>query len=590
MSKHITFRMHAYSDAAGKTNPEAVRGGNEDNFYVDDNLSDEFPSHCESDVVKELGEYGLIMAVADGMGGMNAGEVASEIAVNTVQEFFGPGQINEENSNSHIARKKYLERVIVEADARIKQNSRNNPDHEGMGSTIILAWVVGNELTLSWCGDSRAYRFNPATGIQLISEDHSYVQELVKKGVLTYEQTFEHPQGNIVTRSLGDESKRAQPETRFFNVYDGDIILLCSDGLSGVLRDRKTYDGAGGYFPGDNLEDLIRNNSATMVGCREALWAAAEKADWYDNVTAILCEIISGAGPAPRVPVYDENPVDDSEVAPSEKPFWSRTIVHVTPKSLISLLVVIAILIGCVFAYKPLKEKLSHQRPDKENVDQVKDTNSVVLPEDTVTTKLFDDQPAQTGGQKDSKGNSAPKTEKTDKTGKTSDGEQGNENLIQKALGRNSSTDKGDGELTLAPPTTAPQSVNADNQNNLTGDGGVAEGEIKEKFMLVEWEVESGQTVHSFKKELDENWNWLLLNKEYSPQKENKIEAGKIYYFLGMKNSQKFDDFKKLFSTEVTVSKRSGDSISIQEGFEVSDILKKVEKNKVYVILGPKAQ
>ena len=594
MSKHITFRMHAYSDAAGKTNPEAVRGGNEDNFYVDDNLSDEFPSHCESDVVKELGEYGLIMAVADGMGGMNAGEVASEIAVNTVQEFFGPGQINEENSNSHNARKKYLEHVIVEADARIKQNSRNNPDHEGMGSTIILAWVFGNELTLSWCGDSRAYRFNPATGIQLISEDHSYVQELVKKGVLTYEQTFEHPQGNIVTRSLGDESKRAQPETRFFNVYDGDIILLCSDGLSGVLRDRKTYDGAGGYFPGDNLEDLIRNNSATMVGCREALWAAAEKADWYDNVTAILCEIISGAGPAPRVPVYDENPVDDSEVAPSEKPFWSRTIVHVTPKSLTSLLVVIAILIGCVFAYKPLKEKLSHQRPDKENVDLVKDTNSVVQPRDSSKTKLINDQPAQTGSQKDSKGNSATQTERADKTGKTSDDNQGGNNTIKERV---NSINQANGttnpvELTPAtPPTVAsPVEAEGENPNNPIGDGGVAEGEIKEKFMLVEWEVESGQTVHGFKKELDDNWNWLLLNKEYSPQKENKIEAGKIYYFLGMKNSQKFDDFKKLFSTEVTVSKRSGDSISIQEGFEVSDILKKVENNKVYVILGPKAQ
>jgi len=359
MKKRITFRMHAFSDAAGKYNPDAVRGGNEDNFYVDDNLCDEIPGHCESDKVTDLCDLGLIMAVADGMGGMNAGEVASEIAVNTIQDFFAPGKVTDKIAKDHESRKQYLEKLIIEADNRIKKDAKQNPEHEGMGSTIILAWIVGSEMTLSWVGDSRAYRFNPATGIELISEDHSYVQELVQQGLITYDQTFEHPQGNIITRSLGDTSKRIQPETRFFNVYDHDIILLCSDGLSGVLRDRKTPDGEGGYFPGDNLEDLIRENSTTLVGCREALWQAAEKADWYDNVTAILCEIQSGAGKAPVRESLVDNKTDESIIP---KPFWSRTIAHLTPKNMVITLAALASF-SCIVI---LGIKQIHKRHQKE--------------------------------------------------------------------------------------------------------------------------------------------------------------------------------------------------------------------------------
>ena len=149
-------------------------------------------------------------------------------------------------------------------------------------------------MTISWCGDSRAYIFNEKSGIRLISQDHSYVQELVNKGLLTYDQTFDHPQNNIITRSLGDPTKEARPESKTLKVGKGDIILLCSDGLSGVLRDRKTYDSNGQLLPEENIEDIIRANTSSMKECREALWLAAERAGWYDNVTAILCQITDG--------------------------------------------------------------------------------------------------------------------------------------------------------------------------------------------------------------------------------------------------------------------------------------------------------
>lgn len=290
----ISFKLVAYTDAAGKFSPDAFRSGNEDNFYVDDDLTDATSNKVAQDEVIQLGDLGMLMVVADGMGGMNAGEVASQIAVDTVKSAFTTNSLSEAIIANSLTRQKYLEQVIKTADKNIKSEARKDREREGMGSTIIIAWLFGDELTISWCGDSRAYIFNEKSGIRLISQDHSYVQELVNKGLLTYAQTFDHPQNNIITRSLGDPTKEAKPEGKTLKVGKGDIILLCSDGLSGVLRDRKTYDVNGQLFPEDNLEDIIRANSNSMKDCREALWEAAEKGGWYDNVTAILCQITEG--------------------------------------------------------------------------------------------------------------------------------------------------------------------------------------------------------------------------------------------------------------------------------------------------------
>lgn len=291
---NISFRLVAYTDAAGKYSPDAIRGGNEDNFFVDDDLSDSIPSSVSQDEVLQLGSLGMLMAVADGMGGMNAGEVASQIAIDTVKAAFRKESLTESVVATSQSRQKYLEDVIKVADKNIKSEARKDRNKEGMGSTIILAWLYNDDLSISWCGDSRAYIFNDNSGIRLISQDHSYVQELVNKGLLTYEQTFDHPQNNIITRSLGDPTKEAKPESKTLKVGKGDVILLCSDGLSGVLRDRKTYDLNGRLLPEENLEDIISTHTSSMKECREALWEAAEREGWYDNVTAILCQILEG--------------------------------------------------------------------------------------------------------------------------------------------------------------------------------------------------------------------------------------------------------------------------------------------------------
>lgn len=310
---NITFRLAAYSDAAGKINPEHPLRGNEDNFLVDADLTDGVTDSFTADATLNLGPLGCLLVVADGMGGMNAGEVASEIAIATVRDLFATGRISAETAATADSRRRYMESVIKEADRRVKADAAANPEHAEMGSTMILVWIFGSELTVSWIGDSRAYRYNPVNGIEMLSEDHSYVQDLVRKGILTYEQTFDHPQGNIVTRSLGDPSSPAQPESRQYTVNTGDVIIVCSDGLSGVLRDCRTFDENGLPYPGDNIQSIVAAHQDSMTSCREALWTAAEAAGWYDNVTVILCQILGGAPAAVKKTAPAPEPVPEKQ-------------------------------------------------------------------------------------------------------------------------------------------------------------------------------------------------------------------------------------------------------------------------------------
>lgn len=393
MAKHIIFRMAAWTDAAGKYDSNAPLEGNEDNYYIDDDLGDNTPSHWVADEDIVLSDYGMLMAVADGMGGMNAGEVASQIAHDTVAEFFAPGKITTQLAATHESRSRYMEDIVRETDRRIKADAHSNGGHKGMGSTLIMAWIVNGELTLTWIGDSRAYRFNPATGIELLSRDHSYVQELADKGIITYEQTFEHPQGNIVTRSLGDTSQKAKPESRLFKVYDNDIFLLCSDGLSGVLRDKKTYDENGQLYPGDNLEDVIANHQTSLRECREALWKAAENADWYDNVTAILCKISSGAGDSVAHGQTKENHNSlNTQENPLNKTFDGFTI-RVSRKKLVFFCIVCFSLFCGVLAglfINGKTKKKEEPKPKIQTVDSIKNKPKVQTTDSIIKKKTVD--------------------------------------------------------------------------------------------------------------------------------------------------------------------------------------------------------
>jgi serine/threonine protein phosphatase PrpC len=270
----IEIKMAAQCEAAGRPN-------NEDNFQLNDNLSN-VQWGFTTDKVVALDKKGALLVVCDGMGGMNAGEVASASAIQTVKDRFAPVNISNQILESHDSIMRYIEKTIIAADTQIKEESKRDKEKEGMGSTIVMAWIVDKYVYVGWCGDSRAYRYNPAFGFEQLSHDHSYVQELVDAGKLSQELAFDHPNSNIITRSLGDSRQKAKPDVKCFPLYNGDVILLCSDGLSGVLRDSE-------------LEAIISQHTDSMEGCRNTLWNESKRIGWNDNVTIALCQIVSGA-------------------------------------------------------------------------------------------------------------------------------------------------------------------------------------------------------------------------------------------------------------------------------------------------------
>lgn len=339
---NIKFRIAAYTS-------EAARENNEDTYFVDDNLSDDVLGQFTTDEVVKMNDNGILLMVADGMGGMNAGEVASAIASDTVKARFEKEKIVDIiGSPSKI--RKYIEETIVLADSNIKEEGRKDPDKAGMGSTIVLMWIVNDVAYVGWCGDSRAYCFNKVNGLVRLSHDHSYVQELVDAGKIDEEVAIYHPDSNIITRSLGDPRKAAKPDVKEFPVHNGDIFLLCSDGLCGVLQDRE-------------IEGVMRNDYQELSDMRKALWKAAELAGWHDNVTTVLCEIVAG-GEKPEKKT-------DEEPANCLKDFFTNKKT-ITMSAIITALVIV---IGCMAVWIGKINKEHNLLKDNEAFNQCKDVN-----------------------------------------------------------------------------------------------------------------------------------------------------------------------------------------------------------------------
>ncbi len=272
----IKFRL------AAKTDVGLVRTNNEDNFQIATDLSSNQMRWVNNEICS-LGDKGTLLVVADGMGGMNAGEVASALAIETVREYFALDKLTPEVTKNRFSIEKYMNETIIAADARIKKDAKEHPETRGMGTTIVIGWILNDKLYVSWCGDSRAYIYNPEAGLHQITKDHSYVQTLVDKGVITREDAFDYPDSNIITRSLSDGSAKAKPESLLkpYELCDHDIILFCTDGLSGMIRD---YE----------IEKVIRNNEHDMDVLADELIHAACEAEGSDNITLCLCQILQG--------------------------------------------------------------------------------------------------------------------------------------------------------------------------------------------------------------------------------------------------------------------------------------------------------
>ena len=272
----ITFKMTV------ATNVGLVRTNNEDNFIVNPDLDapDKWIVPANADDVFALGKNGCVMVVADGMGGMNAGEVASEIAVNYVKQAFSKVSDFSKISDCSNHVEDFLKKIIVEADAAIKKKVKEDPSTSGMGTTIVVAWIIGEVVHVAWCGDSRAYHFNRQSGLSRLSKDHSYVQELVDAGKLDPELAFDHPNSNIITRSLGDSPVKAQPDYVCKRLSAGDYVILCTDGLCGLVRDER-------------ILEIMMQERSSLAEYKTALFDASFEEGAYDNVTIALFECMS---------------------------------------------------------------------------------------------------------------------------------------------------------------------------------------------------------------------------------------------------------------------------------------------------------
>jgi serine/threonine protein phosphatase PrpC len=229
-----------------------------------------------------------LFAVADGMGGAQAGEVASGLAVEVVERGLPEdgGSVEER-----------LRRIVGEANARINAVARADQQRAGMGTTLTLVYVGEAELSVAHVGDSRLYRLRDGV-FERLTDDHSLVEELVRQGKITPQEADEHPQRSIITRALGPEAA-VEPDSHTWAARDGDVYLICSDGLTSMV-------------PEARVGELIRG-SATLGEAGRTLIDAANAAGGRDNITVVLFVLEEVGAPAGSTPTSEHPAVDAAQ-------------------------------------------------------------------------------------------------------------------------------------------------------------------------------------------------------------------------------------------------------------------------------------
>jgi PPM family protein phosphatase len=233
--------MLRVSDHFERTDTGRARRENEDSFYA----------------------RSPMFAVADGMGGAQAGEVASRVAVEVLQQGLPErgGSVEER-----------LRELVEEANTRINALSRADDQRAGMGTTMTLAYVGEHEVSVAHVGDSRLYRLRDGV-FERLTDDHTLVEELVRQGKLTPQEADHHPQRSIITRALGPEAA-VEADSHTWPARDGDVYLICSDGLTSMIAEAQVG------------ELLAQARSLPEAG--RALIDAANAAGGRDNITVIL--------------------------------------------------------------------------------------------------------------------------------------------------------------------------------------------------------------------------------------------------------------------------------------------------------------
>ena len=217
----------------------------------------------------------VLTIVADGVGGNKGGGVASEMAVSHIGYLFETSNVDTVSDASD-----WLRTQLQIENKKILQTSKHFDNLNGMGTTIVLALFVAQRVVVANLGDSRCYEFNTIEGLKQLSTDHSLVNELVKLGEITPQEARNHPQKNVITKTLGI-SESAEPEIKDFDIKNQDEFLLCTDGLTNFVDDNQLSKILGQK---DSLETKVNH-----------LIDLANAAGGSDNITALIVQIEEGA-------------------------------------------------------------------------------------------------------------------------------------------------------------------------------------------------------------------------------------------------------------------------------------------------------
>lgn len=241
--------------AYAKTDKGKVREMNQDYYYVSTSL----------DEVQ-------IYILADGMGGYNGGEIASSLAVQTAKNYIENNFRDIEKDRDSIIQ--LLGSSMEYANMVVYEKSKENPELQGMGTTLEICLIYNNKVYIGHVGDSRIYRIRKEF-IRKLTQDHSYVQKLVKEGTITKEQAAHHPQKNMLMKALGCNAF-VEPDVMVKGFLKDDILIMCSDGLSNLVTQDTIYEKAS-----KNIEQAPKE-----------LVELANDRGGYDNITVIVIKNI----------------------------------------------------------------------------------------------------------------------------------------------------------------------------------------------------------------------------------------------------------------------------------------------------------
>lgn len=261
-----------------KTDVGRVRRGNEDNFLLLELSTarmwsgSDGPENPEDMRKFDLGEQGLVLVVSDGMGGALAGDVASRMAIEAVRDVLTGNNANGPECDPDSSLVDCLRHATMQANRNIHFKSLEDSRCSGMGATLTGAAVKGDKLDLIQVGDSRAYVMR-GTQIRLATKDQSLVQQLVDVGQISEAEAETHMFRNVILQALGAQNELT-PATARIQLRQGDMVLLCSDGLSGKLRN-------------EEIREIVSANEDLGAACT-ALVAEANNRGGEDNITVVL--------------------------------------------------------------------------------------------------------------------------------------------------------------------------------------------------------------------------------------------------------------------------------------------------------------